>query len=486
MTHRRLLPLLLLLVAGHLLAGEKPLGDLLREADHLKGRGGEEQAALDLCAGVIGHKDATREQKAKAYDIILYVHRRRRKRELVVQVLGEMRQTFAGDKELEQKALSELIREFWEWNKLDEGHKRIDALIALPPDGKPALADAWAWKCRYLNRQGKHDEAFAAGSKIAEVVPDDAKRISDILWLVAESAWAKARLEDCERALRRLLEPKYLEHRNEWEVVNARRRLGETLERLKRYADTHTHYVACEKVEKQVATAQDWCLRAARAQIAEQKYDEALKTCERVFTAHGTVTNSWYSAQITIMDVLRRQGKLDEAIRAARVALDASPSRNEITNVVRAIAEMVKQKDKHVGRANQIINYQRLGPGEGRENPLPGFGYPSYPERERAFANFRKEAGDDAQAARFRAYTYIYSAKPKKALSHFLDAFSRATGNEFKTLGAELMVVGVRAARGYAGDVQPFVDFINHGPAGPDGKTGTADDLKDPFAPLTE
>ena len=35
-----------------------------------------------------------------------------------------------------------------------------------------------------------------------------------------------------------------------------------------------------------------------------------------------------------------------------------------------------------------------------------------------------------------------------------------------------------RLSRGHAG-LQPHVDFINHGPAGPD------DDLKTPFTPLT-
>jgi len=482
----RLLLLLLVLSASPLLAGEKTPADMLAEADRRKARHGEYETALELCADVIRHDGATREQKAQAYDIILYVHRRRRKRDAAVQAMEEMRRTFAGDKELQQKALFEQIREFWDWNKPDEGLGRVEALIALPPDGKPALADAWAWKCRTLHRQRKYGEAFAAGSRIAEVVPDDTKRISDVLWLVAESAWNQEKLEDCERVLRRLLEAKYLEHRAEWEVVNARRRLGETLERLKRHAEAHDHYVACETAEQQVPVAQDWCLRAARAQVAEQQYDEALKTCERVFTVHGTVTNSWYAAQLTIMDILRRQGKLDEAVRAARVALDASPARNEIAHVVRSIAEMVKQKDGHVARANPIIHYQRLGPGEGREDLLPGFGYPSYPERERALAKVRKEAGDDAQASRLRAYTYIYTGKPRKALPHFLDAFSRATGTDFKTLGTELIVVGVRAARGYAGDFQPFVDFINYGPAGPDGKTGTGDDLTDPFAPLSE
>jgi hypothetical protein len=85
---------------------------------------------------------------------------------------------------------------------------------------------------------------------------------------------------------------------------------------------------------------------------------------------------------------------------------------------------------------------------------------------------------------RYRAFTYIYTGHPKDALRCFLDAFGRSTGGEFRDAGYDLLVHGVRPVRGYAGDFQPFVDYVSFGPAGEDGKPGTADDLKDPFAPL--
>ncbi|MFW6161314.1 MAG: hypothetical protein ACODAJ_01010, partial [Planctomycetota bacterium] len=259
MIDRRPILVTLALLASPLLAAGRTPDDLLGEADRIKGRSSQYETALELCVQIIEHEDATRDQKVEAYDIMLYAHRRRRKRAAAVQTMEEMRKTFPGAPELQQKALFEQITEFWHWNKPDEGLDRVETLIALPPADDGALADAWAWKARFLHRQRKYGEAFAAGSKVVDIVPEDDERISDILGLVAESAWNQEKMPDCERVLRRLLEAEYRQHRSEWEVVNARRRLGETLERQERYADAHAQYVACEKGEQNVEVAHDWC-----------------------------------------------------------------------------------------------------------------------------------------------------------------------------------------------------------------------------------
>jgi hypothetical protein len=56
--------------------------------------------------------------------------------------------------------------------------------------------------------------------------------------------------------------------------------------------------------------------------------------------------------------------------------------------------------------------------------------------------------------------------------------------DEIQSAGLEMVVIGARAARGHAVGLDAFLHFVNYGPAGPDGKLKTADDLADPFAPL--
>jgi hypothetical protein len=47
-----------------------------------------------------------------------------------------------------------------------------------------------------------------------------------------------------------------------------------------------------------------------------------------------------------------------------------------------------------------------------------------------------------------------------------------------------MIALGVRGVAGHCCDLDRFYAFVRYGPAGPDGKLGTADDLKDPFAEL--
>jgi hypothetical protein len=51
-------------------------------------------------------------------------------------------------------------------------------------------------------------------------------------------------------------------------------------------------------------------------------------------------------------------------------------------------------------------------------------------------------------------------------------------------MGQDMVLIGARAVRGHPVGLDVFFQFVNYGPAGPDGKPGTADDLADPFAPL--
>ncbi len=79
---------------------------------------------------------------------------------------------------------------------------------------------------------------------------------------------------------------------------------------------------------------------------------------------------------------------------------------------------------------------------------------------------------------------YLYSGHPREALQCYADAFRRCLPAEVKTIGAEMIAVGVRSVQGHACDLDRFYAFLRYGPDGPDGIPGTDDDLKDPFAEL--
>jgi tetratricopeptide (TPR) repeat protein len=219
-----------------------------------------------------------------------------------------------------------------------------------------------------------------------------------------------------------------------------------------------------------------------------KKYDEALAAYERVLTDYRN-TEQWHGTQRKIIDVLTRKGDYEQALKAAHIYFDAADGRT-VADACRTVAEAFKALDKNVGRANTFINYQRFGPAgeDGKlgtaddilENPLDAVGYPTYTARENAFATGRKEAGDSAAGARYRAMSHLYTGHPKEALKYFMDAFARCNANEFQARADDLVVTGVRAARGLSVGLDEYYNYINYGPRGPDGKA----DNPDPFAAL--
>ena len=452
-------------------------------------------AALDLCADVAAHPDATREQKMKAYDVACYIHSRQREYEEAIADMEAMRAALPEDQEAERVALTMEATICWNWGKLDRGLAKARELLERQPQDGLACATAHTWASRFLQRQGKHEEAYAAAATAVEQDPENHKAVADALWEMSCAAWNQGKMDDCLRALEAMLEPPTVDARTTREQFNIRRRYGEALMRAERYEDARQLFRSMEEQDTDPKSRQEWCLWQARTFAGAEKHDEALAAFERVFLEHSSVSDYWYHAQEGIVDMLRKQDRMEEAIGAARLILDASRDRNAIVRNTRTIAECLKQLDRNVGRANQMIKYQRFGPAgedgllgtdDDPQDPLRPLAYPSYPERERVFAAARDEAGDTAKASRHRAMTYVYTGHPEDTLRQLLDAFSRATGGDFARIGHELLVIGVRTVRGHAVDFQPYADFANFGPAGPDGKIGTDDDLADPFASLLE
>ena len=227
----------------------------------------------------------------------------------------------------------------------------------------------------------------------------------------------------------------------------------------------------------------DGLFQQAQAATTARKFDDALHLYERVFLEHPEAADRWFDAQGDLVVTLARKGDLAEAAKAAHIYLDSAPDSTHFRTAVELAAHILSAMDKHVDRANQFLHFQQSGPSNGLTNPMDAIGYPSLPERERAFAAVRQQAGDDAAASRLRAFTFLFTGKPKDAMAQFADAFRRSSQwPDLHRSGPELVTIGLRAVRGHGVGLETSLPFVVFGPKGPDGKPNTADDIADPFA----
>ena len=229
--------------------------------------------------------------------------------------------------------------------------------------------------------------------------------------------------------------------------------------------------------------AVDDLVKQAQAAVEAKQYDAAIALYERVFDEHPESSDRWFDLEQNIAQALARKGDFAEAAKAAHLCLDGAPDLGAFDRAVAFTASMLSAQDKNVDRANKFLAFQQSGQTGGQVNPMDAVGYPSLPQREQAFATFRQQAGDDATAARLRAFTFLYTGKPRDALAQFADAFRRNENPyDLRNAGVELVVIGLRAAQGHRVGLDKAMQFVIYGPSGPDGKPGTADDLADPFA----
>jgi len=481
--------------------GEAPAADpvarLLEQAKAWSGDSRKHEEALRACEEAAASPLAKSEQKAAALGIMADIYRQKRKFAEVIQTLDRLRAASPDDKALGRQALLDQCAAMWEWNKAKEAVDKANELIAASAGDAASEAAGRLWLARFqLHRARKLDEAYDAAKRAAELAPADDKLVAEALLVMFEAAWTKGEAEKALDAATRLLEARRLDTRAEWERPVLLKRPGECLLRLQRFDEAAAWFLDIEKkAGDNRRFAQECCMLAGRAALDGGRPDAAARTLERAFTDYPELPDQWYSAQSMIVDALRRQAKFVEALQAARICLDASGDRGAIAGNTLVIAEILRSIDGHVARANQVINFQRYGPNgeDGKpgtpddlQDQLAAVPRPAYTERERAFAGARKAAGDTAQASRFRALTYIYTGHPKEALQCYLDAFARATGDDYKAIAQDLIVIGARAVRGHAVGLKGFADYMNFGPAGEDGKPGTPDDLKNPFEPLIQ
>jgi len=489
--------MVLALAAPCLCAADKdPNDERLARATSLRGDASPEQQdeALNLCREVLTDPNATRPQQFSAFktrvDILWY---RRRDAPAAAAVLDEMRAHFPGDAEADRTASFRAADVLWESGK--DLEKAVDLLAAFAERSAAdpaALAQARLRRSRFLLRLRRFDEAYAAASQAIDGTPDDPELAAAALWEMQNAAEGMKDPERRYQALRRALEPRYL---NPLDPGGRAWRLavfGQVLLGTRRFDELRTLFGPLEQAADQdPGHRQEWCLLLAEALVQEERLDAALPVYERVIAGHPETHNHWWTAQVRIVDILRRQNRFEEALRATRVLLDAAWDHNTLTHASEQAVALLVAIDDLPDRANPFIAWQTYGPAgkdaipgtaDDPADPMAACPYPDLTARAEAFDRASAGLGDTATAARQRAFMALYSGKPREALAHLADAMARSGIEDLDWLGPELVHQALRAAVGHTGRTEEFAAFVAWGPAGPDRVAGTADDRRDPFA----
>jgi len=153
----------------------------------------------------------------------------------------------------------------------------------------------------------------------------------------------------------------------------------------------------------------DDLMNQGQAAAKASKWDDAIQCFERVIEEHPEDPGRWFDAQLNITQMLIKKGDWDGAAKSVHLCIDGAPNLGAFDNAVPFAAAILSAQDKKVDRANQFLDFERTGGANGKANPMDAVGYPSMPDREKAFATFRQQAGDDSNGCRLRAFTYLYS-----------------------------------------------------------------------------
>jgi len=503
---------ILALVVGGLALGEEPRASegprelLARAAEH-RDRGRNAEAAR-LCDALVKDARASREERIAAWRLLVDALQRDRRHEEALAAAKDLARAFPGDRSAER--LSALLQgdSLRELSRGPEGLRVLRRFVARSDDAEARLRMAEillrigrdpecieeARRALALASRGPDRSAAAPQEKFAFLPRErtDAELAGDALRLMAEAAWRGGDPESCASAIARLLEPGFASGRNEWELRELRRRRAECLVRLGRPDEARSEYMELARTDSQPRARQEWAFLAAQSLFDEGRFEEAHRVFERVFTVSHEPTDLWPKAQRAAAEALREARMYEEALRAARVLLDTASHPGALADAVRFIAELLADADGgSVKRANAFILFQRWGPagpdgepgtGDDLVDPLAALGYPPMDERARALAGLLEGPPETAQAFRRAALARVWLGRPAEAAALFLEALRRAPFRELRDILYEAVTIGLRGARGSAAGLDAAFAFVAWGPAGPDEKPGTSDDIADPFA----
>lgn len=481
--------LLVLLGTGELFAGS--LEDKMFDA-RIKANHGQNAEAVEVYETIVASPEAAPELKVQAFYRIIERHLSMRHVDEAVAATTRMRAAVKGIPDVARNSYIIAADVLWKADKKTEAIAKLEEFTQAFASQPADCAFMHMRAAGYYAAIGRTKDAAQEATKAIALDPANDKQVAQGLWYIQEAQWQAKDFDNCAQTLKQLMDPRYVIAANGSDQRNRYSRYADCLTRLKPAAQLQALYAIAAKQGGDPHFRQEMLMRIVGLLIEQNRLDEALAQCERVFTETPGCADFWYQAQQAIVDILRRQNRLAEAIQAQRIVLDVTGDATGVAAQCNQIAGMLKDLDKNVTRANAFIDFQTYGPWgkDGKPgdaavlaNPLAAVGYPSYGAREQAFAK-AQAGGDDQAFARQRALMCMYTGHPDQAVKYYADALRRSLPANVMDIANEMIVLGVRGVHGHCLDLDRFYAFVRYGPAGLDGKIGTADDLKDPFAQL--
>jgi tetratricopeptide (TPR) repeat protein len=186
-------------------------------------------------------------------------------------------------------------------------------------------------------------------------------------------------------------------------------------------------------------------------------------------------------------------GRPEAALAELRAAY-AIASGRELTQATYGVATAIKAMDGHAHRANWYLSYHKHGPsgpdGEpGSDDdlidPLADEPWNLAPERASALEEAIKACPGNYEGLRRKGYLLMIAGKPREALRVLVKAYRvRPPGGGDLAQAVTDVAVAIKAVDGHVRRANQYLEYRKYGPAGPDGKAGTLDDIADPTADI--
>ena len=189
--------------------------------------------------------------------------------------------------------------------------------------------------------------------------------------------------------------------------------------------------------------------------------------------------------QPEIIELLNRLGRCDEALAECRVLVLLSSPRS-YQAAVNLTAASLKRADGNLGRATAFMNFQKKGLVPKERNILldaPQLSDGVRAEARKSLPVGKSEAWGERLAVSARL---IWLDDPLAAVREAMRAFGLAPfDNKSLQACADAMMQPILTVTRNPDSAKGIVDYLMHGPNGPDGAKGTQDDLPSPFEDLS-
>lgn len=232
--------------------------------------------------------------------------------------------------------------------------------------------------------------------------------------------------------------------------------------------------------------------------MAAGQVEEFVGLCVRAMLARPLDEGGARACLRAIAAVRMQQGRLGDALAAAWAhyavtGFDESRSSRstEFAQAVGLLTHALRARDGHLAGANALGRYQLYGPnGPDRRagtpddlaHPLKGVAFRPNPQLDGLFEAALKAQPVSYEGHRRRAWIYLLWCKPGKALGELKRAFALCSLEPTAMArAAQDVALGLKALNATPAGMDAFATFQRYGPNGPDGRAGTADDLKDPL-----